>query len=591
MVLAVGALMTRMPLHPLAQRGDLALPLVARRTRGVRVLAVGLLEVAELSADPGVLREVAAIARHRALVPGERLLLLAHLAGEPDDGAVGLELRERRLEDLARPPPAELVDEVDRHVVRRAEARVERIRAARRERGDRLRVEPLGPLDHRVTLDVDASSAGAAGDLGVLPRGDRDAGFAVELLELLEHDGARGHVDAEGERLGREDDLDELALEEILDDLLEGGKEPGVMRGDAALEVVEPFPVAEHGEVLVEQRAGALLDGRADLEALLVRGQPDARPPHLLHGGIAAGAAEDEEDRRQQVAPLEQLDDVRTVEALDPLHVRRAHGSRAALAGASTGCLVTPRRRAVHRLRAPIALVRRPLERADPHELLIDLCRRDPGSIVEERQDVAPHQHVLLERDRPDLRDDDVGVAAHGVEPVAELLGVRHRRRQRDESHVGREVDDHFLPHGAAEAVGEVVHLVHHDVAEAAQRRGVGVEHVAQHLGRHDDHARIAVDVRVAREESHVVRAVDLDELAELLVRQRLHGRRVERLRGMPALDRLAHREVDRELADDRLAGAGGRGDEHAASLFERRGIRPAGRDRVRSAGMPRSRR
>ena len=84
-----------------------------------------------------------------------------------------------------------------------------------------------------MTLDVDAASAGAAGELGVLPRGDRHAGLAVELLELLEHDGARGHVDAEGERLGREHDLHELALEELLDDLLERRQE--TRRGATAM--------------------------------------------------------------------------------------------------------------------------------------------------------------------------------------------------------------------------------------------------------------------------------------------------------------------------------------------------------------------
>ena len=66
--------------------------------------------------------------------------------------------------------------------------------------------------------------------------------------------------------------------------------------------------------------------------------------------------------------------------------------------------------------------------------------------------------------------DDHLGVAAHGVEPVAELLGVADRRRQRDDERtVVRQVDDHLFPDGAAEPVGQVVHLVHDDVAEAAR--------------------------------------------------------------------------------------------------------------------------
>ncbi len=158
---------------------------------------------------------------------------------------------------------------IDGHVVRRAEARVQRVGAARRERGDGLGFETLGPLHHRVTLDVDAAPPRATGQLRVLPRRDGDTRLAVELLELLQHHGAGRHVDAERERLGGEDHLDELAAEELFDDLLERREEPGVVRRDAPLEVLTPLPEVQDREILVLERVGQFLHHAADLGAFL----------------------------------------------------------------------------------------------------------------------------------------------------------------------------------------------------------------------------------------------------------------------------------------------------------------------------------
>ena len=431
--LAVGAGVARVPLQPAAQVLDLVLAAVADARRRGAVGAVQLLEVAELAAEPRVLDEVPAIARHGLRVAGERLLGILHLARETHDGAIGLELRERRLEDLACALPPELVDEVHGHVVRRAETRVQRVGAAGCQSRDRLRIERLGPLHDGVAFDVDAAAARAPGELRVLPRRDRDARLAVELLELFEHDRARRHVDAEGEGLRREHDLHELAAEELFDDFFEGREQPRVVRSDAALEVVAPFPVAEHLEVVFVQGAGALFDDLADLVALFAGGQAQARTPHLLYGAVAARAAEDKEDRRQQVRSVEQLHHLRAVEPLGALHVRRAHGPPPA-ARRPLALRLVPALRA-DLLRLTVVLVPSAAPPADAHELLIHLRGRDAGAVVEQGQQVAAHEHVLFERHGPALRDDHldgrvaVGTAAHGVEPVAELFGVRDRRR------------------------------------------------------------------------------------------------------------------------------------------------------------------
>src|SRR6218665_3966021 len=120
------------------------------------------------------------LAGHRLLVPGKRRLSLSYLTRESHDCAVGLELRERRFQDLSRPGLAEQVDQVDGHVVRGPETGVQRVRAARSESGDGLRVQALCPLHDGVAFHVDTPTPRAASELRVLPRRDRHTSFAVE---------------------------------------------------------------------------------------------------------------------------------------------------------------------------------------------------------------------------------------------------------------------------------------------------------------------------------------------------------------------------------------------------------------------------
>jgi hypothetical protein len=65
--------------------------------------------------------------------------------------------------------------------------------------------------DHRTTASPTGRSPAArpARQLGVLAGRQRLVALAVELREPLEDDRAGRHVDAEGERLGGEDDLHE----------------------------------------------------------------------------------------------------------------------------------------------------------------------------------------------------------------------------------------------------------------------------------------------------------------------------------------------------------------------------------------------
>ena len=202
------------------------------------------------------------------------------------------------------------------------------------------------------------------------------------------------------------------------------------------------------------------------------------------------------------------------------------------------------------------------------------MCRIRSGStrclrcslavVVEQVEQPLADQHVLPQRHRPVLVDDDGGVAAHGLDPAAELLGIAHRRRQADQPHILGQVQDHLFPHRAAHPVGQEVHLVHHHMRKSVQRIRPGVQHVAQHLGGHDHHRRVTVDRLVAGQQADVLRAVAADQIVVLLVAQRLDRRGVE------ALSARRQRQVHRELADDGLARAGRRAHQHAVAAFQR---------------------
>ena len=180
-----------------------------------------------------------------------------------------------------------------------------------------------------------------------------------------------------------------------------------------------------------------------------------------------------------------------------------------------------------------------------------------------QRQQPATDHHVLSQRDGALLGDDDGGPAAHLAEPVAELLGVGDRGGQGDHLDLGGQVDDGLLPHRPAEAVGQVVDLVHDHEAQPVQVMGARVEHVAQHLGGHDHHVRMGVDGGVTGQQPHPFLTVPGHEVQVLLVAQCLDGGGVE---GLEPPDQA---QVERELPHHGLAGARRGGDQDALSPLD----------------------
>ncbi len=149
---------------------------------------------------------------------------------------------------------------------------------------------------HRVALGIVAAPPGPPGQLCVLARGERGPAGTAELGEALDDDGARRHVDAERQRLGREDHLQQPRREALLDRLSVGGDEARVVGGQAGLQTLEPFGVPEHAEVVVGERLDVALGDGADGVALGPGGEPDPVTQALADRVVAGGAAEDEDD-------------------------------------------------------------------------------------------------------------------------------------------------------------------------------------------------------------------------------------------------------------------------------------------------------
>ena len=88
--------------------------------------------------------------------------------------------------------------------------------------------------------------------------------LAGELGQLLDHDGSSRHVDADCERLGGEDHLDQAFDETRLDDFLHRRHHAGMVRGHTRFELQQELVVAEHRKVGRVEAAQTCRDDRAD---------------------------------------------------------------------------------------------------------------------------------------------------------------------------------------------------------------------------------------------------------------------------------------------------------------------------------------
>ena len=93
------------------------------------------------------------------------------------------------------------------------------------------------PQHDCLTVFVDATATGAPGELGVLACSECGVMLAGEFGELVDHHGARWHVDANSKRLGGEDDLDQTLAKTRLNHLFERWHHAGVVCCNAGLEL------------------------------------------------------------------------------------------------------------------------------------------------------------------------------------------------------------------------------------------------------------------------------------------------------------------------------------------------------------------
>ena len=207
----------------------------------------------ELLAQRHVLAEVATIATHSRGVLVERLLVASDLGYQARDATVGLELRERCVEQCAGSGPAHLTDQIDRHVVRRAERGSQRVRPGR------------GQTCHPGQIDVRAPQTTACPSISIPRRPARPVSCVyspgvisawVSPLNFVSRSSrthAGWHVDAQSERLGGEHSADQTADEQLFDRLFERWYQAGMVCGHPAAQPVEPFPVSEHLEVFATE--------------------------------------------------------------------------------------------------------------------------------------------------------------------------------------------------------------------------------------------------------------------------------------------------------------------------------------------------
>ena len=252
----------------------------------------------------------------------------------------------------------------------------------------------------------------------------------------------------------------------------------------------------------------------------------------MADGGVTSGPGEHEDDGGQQIGPLEGPHDLNATGLVTRTARLVTSASSSTLGGGSAepataiGDIAFPLARAASGTTGVVPL-ESGLLLGDGDQLRIDVGETP---VAKEIMESPSNGHVLGQRDGATLGDDYTNVLAHLVQPLPEFLRVGHGRRESDDLDLRVQTEDDFLPDRATETISQVVHLVEHDPTQGVEGVGVAVDHIPQHLSRHDDNGSFRVDGDVTSQQTHLVLTVTSHQIMELLVGQRLDRGGVEAL-------------------------------------------------------------
>ena len=147
-----------------------------------------------------------------------------------------------------------------------------------------------------VATRVEATPARPTGHLQKLTPHQRPMAPVRALGEGSDHGAASRHVDASGQGLRREDNLDQSLLEQLFDQFLPGGKNTGMVGRNPAQKGIGMDAITNRLRIGL----GVGLEPGADPRLLVLGDQ--ALAAEIAHRFVATAAAENEIDRRQHVA-------------------------------------------------------------------------------------------------------------------------------------------------------------------------------------------------------------------------------------------------------------------------------------------------